>query len=216
MNFLAELSNQFTPWITTTLGVWHTIISYMIGAISIIFLFLSFQMKDRKKILIINAIGSFGWTLYFVFQGDFTSGLIGIVALIRTLIFSMRDKHAWAKSIIWLFVFLGLNVFFTCLSFSSPKDLFSLFAGIMSTISFFMLKERHVRLCSLACYLLWMGNSLSKGYWIALVSDVVTTTSVIIGIIRYNKKQKLTNTNDPTLNQVASTEVATDSQTEQN
>ena len=191
MNFLIELSAKIKPWLIGNLGVWHTVISYAIGVVSIIFLFLSFQMKDRKKILIINAIGSFGWTIYFVLQGDLMSGLTGTISLIRTIIFSMRDKHAWAKSIVWLFVFLGLNIAFACLTFATWKDVFPLFAGIAATLSFFMLKEKHVRALSLACYGLWMCNSLSKGYWIALASDVITLTSVIIGIIRY-KNQKPT------------------------
>ena len=191
MNVLAKISAQIKPWLVANLGVWHTVISYLIGAISIVFLFLSFQMKNRKKILIINALGSFGWTIYFVLQGDLMSGLVGTVSLIRTIIFSMREKYAWAKSIAWLFVFLALNVGFACLSYVSVNDLFPLLAGCFATLSFFMLKERNVRIFSLACYFLWMCNSLSKGYWIALVSDVVTLTSVIIGIIRFNRQKAL-------------------------
>jgi hypothetical protein len=195
---MGVLLNSFTEavsYLMVNLGIWHTIISYAIGAVSIVFLFISFQMKDRKKILIINAIGSFGWTIYFMLQGDLMSGVTGTISLIRTIIFSFRDKHAWAKSIVWLFVFLGLNIAFAIFSFSSWKDIFPLLAGIMMTISFFMIKEKHVRIFSLSCYLLWMCNSLSKGYWIALASDVISLTSVIIGMIRFKKQNNTLDNN---------------------
>ena len=112
-----------------------------------------------------------------------------IFKFIRTIIFLFREKHAWARSIVWLFVFIGLTITFTVLSFKTWKDLFPLFANIFATISFFMIKERNIRLFSLACYSFWMCNSISKGYWIALVSDTCALVSVIIAIIRY-KKQK--------------------------
>lgn len=191
MRFLAELSTQIKPTLVNSLGVWHTIISYTIGVISIIFLFLSFQMKDRKKILIVNTLGSFGWICYFLLQGDLVSGFTGSVSIIRTIIFLFRDKHAWAKSIVWLFVFIALTVTFTVMSYNSYKDLFPLCANILATLSFYMIKERNIRFFSLGCYSFWMCNSISKGYWIALVSDTCALVSVIISLIRYNKQNNI-------------------------
>ena len=188
MGILLESFRGSIEILKLNLGVWHTVISYLIGAISIVFLFISFQMKKRNKILIINAIGSFGWTIFFVLQGDLMCMFTGVIALIRTIIFSFRTNHPWAKSIVWLFVFLGLNVFFSVLSFDSWRDTFPLLASMMSTISFYMIKEKHVRACSFICYLMWMCNSLSKLYWIALASDIITLSSVVISLIRYRKQ----------------------------
>ena len=190
MRYLAELSRTIKPALINSLGVWHTVISYSIGVISIVFLFLSFQMKDRKKILLVNTIGSFGWICYFLLQGDLVSGLTGSVSIIRTIIFLFREKHAWARSIVWLFVFIALTLTFTIMSFNTYKDLFPMIANVLATISFFMIKEKNIRMFSLGCYSFWMLNSITKGYWIALVSDTCALTSVIISIFRYNKKLK--------------------------
>ena len=188
MRLLLENFKASIELLKLNLGVWHTVISYLIGAISIVFLFISFQTKKRKRILIINAIGSFGWTIFFVLQGNLMCMFTGVIALTRTIIFSFRPNHAWAKSIIWLFFFLSLNVFFSLLSFDSWNDVFPLLASITSTISFYMIKEKHVRACSLICYLLWVGNSVSNLYWIALASDLITVTSVTISLIRFRKQ----------------------------
>ena len=193
MNYLRELSKDLLPMLKDSLGVWHPILSYGIGIISIIFLFISFQMKDRSKIIVINMIGSLGWTFYFMLQGDLASGLTGAVSLLRTITFLFRTKYKWAKSIVWLFVFLGISAFFTISSYRSWRDIIPLFATTMATLSFYMIKEKNIRMFSIACYSGWLLNSLTKGYWIALVSDVCVLTSVILSLIRYNREKKQEN-----------------------
>ena len=56
-----------------------------------------------------------------------------------------------------------------------------------------MIKEKNIRMFSIACYSGWLLNSLTKGYWIALVSDVCVLTSVILSLIRYNREKKQEN-----------------------
>ena len=191
MNFLAEIGKQIVPYLSSIMGeLNHAVLVNVIGEISILFLVLSFQMKDRIKILVINFIGAFGWTVYFVLMGDLTSALVGVIGLIRTIIFVFRDKHSWAKSPLWLIFFLAISVVFGVSSFSSWKDIFSISAGILSIVSFYCLSERKLRLISVGCYSCWFANSVSKGYVIALISDVLTLVSVVLALIRYEIKQK--------------------------
>jgi hypothetical protein len=195
MNFLSEIGKQIVPYLTSTIGeLNHTILVNVIGAISILFLVLSFQMKDRLKILLINFIGALGWTIYFVLMGDLTSALVGFIGLTRTIIFSFREKHAWAKSPLWLIFFLAISIFFGVTSFSTWKDLFSITAGLLSIISFYCLSERKLRLVSVGCYSCWLANSIAKGYVIALISDVLTLASVILALIRYERSKRVTQT----------------------
>jgi hypothetical protein len=190
MRYLRGLSKELLPILQNALGVWHPILSYGIGTIAIVFLFVSFQLKDRSKIIVVNMIGSLGWTFYFMLQGDLASGLTGAVSLIRTIIFLFRTKYKWAKSVVWLFVFLSITAFFTISTYRTWRDLIPLFATTMATLSFYMINEKHIRLFSMGCYAGWFLNSITKFYWIALVSDVCTLTSVIISFIKYNRKSK--------------------------
>ncbi|MBR2614425.1 MAG: YgjV family protein [Clostridia bacterium] len=190
MGFLSKISQNIVPFLESKLGVWHDIIAYIVGAIAIMFLVLSFQMKNRKRILLVHALASITWICYYLLNGDLTSGLIAFTSVVRNGFFLLKERYAWAKSIVWLFVFIAINLTFGIISFSTYKDIFPILGGIGSTTAFFMTKEKDIRIFSFIAYVFWMCNSISKGYLMSFISDFLTLSSVIIALIRYRKKVK--------------------------
>ena len=201
MEFLNNLSKDIVA-ILSPLGIWYTIITNFIGVIAIILLALSFQMKSRKKLLFVFIFSQLCWALYFSLQGDLSSGVMCTLSIVMSLIFMQREKHKWANSILWLFFFIALMLTCSILTFKNDwRNLFPLFGNLLTTISFFMLNEEVLRVINIETYLCWMGNSISKFYIVALISDTLTFISVIVSIIRFNKKQKETPTPESTLTQ---------------
>ena len=112
MTFLTDLSKGLLVFLSS-LGVWHTILVNAVGIISIGLLFISYQAKDRYRILMLYIFAAAGWALYFVLQGDLVSALMNVVGIIRSIIFMQRGKHKWAESILWLFGFIAIMTVFT-------------------------------------------------------------------------------------------------------
>ena len=77
--------------------------------------------------------------------------------------------------------------FFT---WNGPFSLFSIGAGILSTIAYYVLDERLYRYFFLALILLWIGNGIVYFYPIALAHDIFAVISITIAIIRYNFKKE--------------------------
>jgi hypothetical protein len=197
MNFLNELSQKMLSSLET-LGVWHDVITNFFGVIAIILLVISFQMKSRVKLLLVFLFSQLIWAIYFVLQGDLASGIMCTVAITMSLVFMQREKHKWANSIFWLFFFIAIIVTCSILTFKDWRDLFPLMGNLLTTISFFTLNEKLLRSINVGTYLCWMGNSISKLYVVALISDTLTLISVIISIVRFNvkKSEKQINTEE--------------------
>ena len=188
MNFLNELSQKMLSSLET-LGVWHDVITNFFGVIAIILLATSFQMKSRIKLLLVFLFSQMMWATYFILQGDLASGIMCSISITMSLVFMQREKHKWANSIFWLFFFIAVMLTCSILTFKDWRDLFPLLGNLLTTISFFTLNEKVLRNINIGTYLSWMGNSISKLYVVALISDTMTLISVIISIVRFNSKK---------------------------
>lgn len=196
MEFLNQLSKNIVTALTP-LGIWYTIITNFIGVIAIILLALTFQMKSRNKLLLVFIFSQLCWAAYFSLQGDLSSGIMCAISIVMSLIFMQRQKHKWANSILWLFFFIALMLTCSILTFKNDwRNIFPLLGNLLTAISFFMLNEKILRVINIGTYLCWMGNSISKFYIVALISDTLTFISVIVSIIRFNKEQKNSEIND--------------------
>lgn len=193
MNVFEQAGEAITTAMST-LGIWGEVLINAIGVIAVIALFLSYQMKSRSQIFMVYAIATLSWLVYFVLKGDFASTLMSIIGLLRTYVFNKRGKAKWADSILWLFLFLFVMVGLTALTFRDWRDIFPLLATAFSTVAFFAVKEKNIRLINLGAYLAWIGNGISKFYWVALIGDVSTFISLVIALIRFNKVDKEENT----------------------
>ena len=187
MPFLTDLSNSIVDSLSA-LGVYYNVLTTVVGVVSVVILFMSYQMKTRGKILATYIGAAAGWMLYFILQGDLTSAMMNVIGIIRSVIFMQREKYKWANSVFWLFFFIAIMVGCVLLTFSSWKDIFPLLGTVLGTISFFVLSETLLRVLNIGTYCMWIGNSISKGYVIAMISDAFALISCIISIIRYRKK----------------------------
>ena len=178
----------------TTLPTWQVILFNAVGVISIFLQFMIFQMKARKNIILFSIASNVGWFTYFALQGDFISGLANVTGLLSNIIFIFRGKYRWADSKLWLALFLCIAGALAIVTFKDWRDVFPMIACLTSTVAFFMMKEQHIRLISIATYMFFMCNSISKLYVVALIADVTALMSAVIAFIRYaklNKKESL-------------------------
>jgi hypothetical protein len=189
MPFLNNLSKAIVDGLST-LGIYYTILTTAVGIVSVVVLFLSYQMKTRGKILATYIGAAAGWMLYFILQGDLTSAMMNVIGITRSIVFMQREKHKWANSVFWLFFFIAIMVGCVLLTFSSWKDIFPLLGTVLGTISFFVLSETLLRVLNIGTYCMWIGNSISKGYVIAMISDAFALISCIVSIIRYRDKKQ--------------------------
>jgi len=160
-----------------------------VGVIGIFLQIILFQMRERKTIIFLNIVNNVVWFSYFGLQGDFLSGVSNVIGIISNLIFLCRGKYRWADSNLWLLLFVAVGVTYSLFTYRDWRDIFPMIGCASSMTAFFMIKEENIRKVSLFTYSMFMCNSISKLYIVAMIADVTALTSVIIALIRYRKKK---------------------------
>ncbi len=194
-NLLFSLSGLGTNIVNGLVGslgkLWYLVLINFIGVLAIVCKVLETQNKRRNVIVFLAILNYLLWILYFVLNGNIKAATVNTISCVQAIIFLQRSKHKWANSIFWLIFFICMQIGASFFTWNGPFSLFSIGAGILSTIAYYVLDEKLYRYFFLALILLWIGNGIVYFYPIALAHDIFAVISITIAIIRYNfKKEK--------------------------
>ena len=190
---LAALGVGIKDGLIGALGnVWFQILINAVGVFAIAVKIIETQNKKRSAIILLAILNYALWISYFILNGNFTSAIVNTISCIQALVFLQRGKHKWADSKFWLIFFLIVQIVASFFTWNGPFSLFSICAGLLSTVAYYVMDEKLYRYFFLALILLWIGNGIVYFYPIALIHDIFAAVSIIIAIIRYNfiKKEK--------------------------
>jgi len=160
------------------------LISQILIGIAFITDFLSFQFKDRKKILLLLFISVILIASHYFLLGKTTAGALTMISLLRFSIayFSTRK--------IWMFLILGLSVLMFIFTYTEPSSFFSFLGLALATIGAFQEKDKNLRLVMMC------GTSLIIIYDILIFSPMAVALesafliSNFIGYYRFYVKKK--------------------------
>ena len=185
-----DLGQNIKNGLTNSLGLlWFNILINFIGSVAILVKVIETQNKKRTKIVLFAVINYYLWITYFILNGNFTAAVVNGISFVQLLIFLQRGKKKWADSVAWLVVFILAQVVAGYFTWAGPYSLFSITAGILSTIAYYVMDEKLYRYFFLALITLWIFNGIVYGYVIALIHDIFAFVSILIAIIRYNFKK---------------------------
>ena len=177
--------------LTNLIGVWYLIILNAIGVGAIICKVTEYQVKKRSTMFLFSTLANICWVLYFFLYGNLASSLTCVLNVIKMLIFMRRDTCEWAKSIVWLWVFLIAQTLVAIFTINSILDIFAITAGFVGIFAYYVINGRLYRLISFVHMALWVVSSSIFFYPIALISDSFSTISCGIAIYRFDIRKKL-------------------------
>lgn len=200
MENLAMPLKIFIDSLSSSLGIWYIILFNFFGVVAIAVKACEYQFKNRNTILIAMLVSSIGWTLYFLLQSELVSAFANLIGIIQTIIFFQREKHKWANNKFWLFFFIIIRIILAVAFFEKWHDIFPLLGGILATLAYFVLNVKAYRYISFFSSAFWLTNSFCKVVILAIIADICSTISIVIGIIRYSlitrKEAVLANNDD--------------------
>jgi len=158
----------------------------IIGFAGLLFFVLSFQQRDRNKILLLMLIGQAIFLLHFILLGAWTAVGMNSVGMARTIVFSYRDTRKWAAHIFWLPVFVLLFVAAGLLAGESWLGVLPVLAMSLETTGLWMRNLRVLRIVNLFPHPFWFAYNLIKGSWAGVVCEIFVFTSIVVAIIRYD------------------------------
>ena len=148
---------------------------------------LSFQMKTRKQIIMLQTIGSAFFLLSYLLLESWAAVYLNIVFLIRNTVFYFSKDQKWAQHKAWLVVLLCAVIAAGFVGFRSWLDLLPIVGSIFGTVAMYMKKENMLRLLKLGdspCWLIYNCTVPSVG---GIICEVLNMASIVVGLVRYKK-----------------------------
>lgn len=173
------------------------IVAQVIGIVAMLFNILSYQGKKQRTVIVLQLFGSALFSINFLLLGATVGGILNIIAVIRAVVFLFKDRFK-ADSMIWLGIFTASYIAVYILSFTlfgKEPTVFHLIIELLPVIGMLSLNIGYrptdsaaIRRCGLISSPAWLIYNLAAGSWGAIICEVFTLSSILIGIVRHDKK----------------------------
>lgn len=165
----------------------------VVGILAVVLFVLSYQIKERKPLIIMNASSRVLYVAQYLLLGAFEGALLDTVALLVSVLCHSRDRGLIKKHL--FLVMVASNLLIIGVGLTTYKNTFSLLpilGVIFETMALWLKREKHIRLCSLAGAPPWLVYNLYSHAYGSSIGNVITLVSLFVAILRYDvfKKEK--------------------------
>lgn len=180
------------------------VIAQVLGMLGMLMNVGSFQMKDQRRLILVQLFGSVLFTVHFLLlgisEGRFLMGCaLNIIGMARAYVYSHKERFH-ADGIWWLIGFVISYMAAYVLTFTlfgtprTPADFIIEFLPVIgmtvTTVSFRMKEAGHVRALGMINSPAWLAYNLLRGSLGGSLSEIFCLISVIVGIVRLDCRKK--------------------------
>lgn len=162
------------------------IAGHLIGGIAILLFFLSYQVSEKKKLLVVQTVGTALFCIQYILIGAYSGFALNIVCVIRNILFYYRDKKVLSG--VWLPILLA--VVMGVLSLYSWDGYHSLLIAVglmINTLCMGLCDAQNLRKSVLiTCPMVLIYNVFELSYS-GMINESISLISATIGILRYKK-----------------------------
>ncbi len=163
----------------TTYSIFVQAIGFIPSLISI----LSIQLKNRKKILVMQLFAGFMWVTHYYLLGAYTAVLTNSIGIFRSTISYFNDRK-WASGIFWLFLIIALSVGASVLTWAGPVSLLPSLSLICTATGFWVHNLRITRILMVVQSPCLLVYDIATGSWGCAVIEAVAFLSFILAVVR--------------------------------
>lgn len=164
----------------------HTL-AHVSGILAVATYLLSYQLKKRKHIILVNATSSFLYVLQYILLGALEGAAIDILSAVGAVTANNKDKKIIAKHL--PIIIILLNLLFLTAGLSLYKNIFSLFpiaGAILQTSAFWMTSEKRIRQFSFHGTPFWLAYNLVCQAYGSAIGSLLCMVSIGSAIYRYD------------------------------
>ncbi len=112
------------------------IISQILGILALVCNIFCYQMKSPKKLLFWQITASVMWILNLGIKGAVVGVLLNVHAVVRLTVYYLAENHKWARSKVWLPVFMISAAAIVILTYTGIPDALALIGTLCTIYSF--------------------------------------------------------------------------------
>ncbi len=161
-------------------------IGHLVGFAATGLFFLSYQIFDKKKLLLMQTVATATLCLHYLLVGAYSGFGLNIVCIIRNILFYHRDKKLLSG--VWLPI--SLAAVMGVVSLFSWDGYYSLLiiGGLMiNTVCMGLCNSQNLRKSILVTCPMVLLYDWFAGSYGGMISETISLISAVIGIVRYKK-----------------------------
>ena len=163
------------------------LLAQIIGILGVATFLLSYQMKRRKHIIVVNAISSVLYVLQYIMLGAFEGAALDILATFSTVAAHNKDKGFIKKHTKLVISVLTLSFLVAgMLLYRNIFSLFSIVGAILQNSAFWITKEKILRRVSFVASPFWLVYNLTSGAYGSAIGSALSIISIGLAIFRYD------------------------------
>lgn len=163
------------------------IIAQIIGFIAVATVMVMYQFKSHKVIMAIMVFMCGLWCLHFALLGCWSAVAMNTVNVVRSIVYSFRDKK-WAQSRIIPAVFCVIAVVTVILTWQDAWSILPLIGTTASTIANWQSDTKKLKLCTLPVCFSWFTYNFHSSSYAGMINETLALGSIIVYFIRTRKK----------------------------
>lgn len=167
----------------------------IIGFVGMIWSFFIYIFKDRKKILLSKLLADAISIFHLALIGAYSGAAINVGNLLRDTV-SMNNEKKWASHKFWPFVFMGITIFSSLITWQGYISLVPMCGTCLAVLSLWCRDTKKMRFIMLPGVTLWLFYSIISGSISGTISNIFTVCSIFIGLAREfisEKKKEIAN-----------------------
>lgn len=160
------------------------VLSQILIGIAICFDMLSFQFKERKKIVACLIVSATFISGHFMLLGHWTAAFLGLLAAVRfaTSVFT-SSKRVMGGFILITFLIL-------IFSFEGLLSVLGCTATVFTTVASFSKEDKRLRQLMLVGTMIWITHNYLAGSPAAVLMEALFISSNLVGYFRYYIRPK--------------------------
>ncbi len=163
------------------------ILSWIFGFGAMASLFLIYQQKDRKKLLLFKLSADICWVVHYLCILAPGGAIPNFVGIFRELVFVNREEKKWAGHFIWPILFIIINLSLGLASAKEPINLLPITASVFVTVSLWLKKPVLTKIISVPVSLAFLIYDIFVHSYIGIANESIAICSIIISFIKSHK-----------------------------
>lgn len=164
-------------------------IGHSLGLCAIALFFVSYQLKSKKALLVVQTVATGLSCLQYLLIGASSGFALNIVCITRNLFFYHRDKKFFSSLFFPIF-FAAVTVGVSLLSWDGWFSLFIVAGLAINTVCLGVCDQQDLRKSILLTSALIIIYNVFVLSYTGIVSESISIISAAIGIVRFAKKDK--------------------------
>lgn len=165
------------------------ILSQIFVTIYYVFVIVTYQMKDRQKILLVNMISLVAMGISYLCLQAYSGMSMIVLGMIRNIMFFFDEKNGKTDKItswnvVELIILFALSIVFSVFTYEGPLSMMPVIGTLLYTISIWQKNTRIYKILGIPIGIAEITYNIYIKSILGVMFEILTFMSAVIGYIR--------------------------------